>query len=103
MKFSVSANLLSDAIALASAISPRANSPVVAHLAATGSAVSIRCTENAMGTIATSVPALIAAQGETAVSLGRLAALVAGFAADAVLEIEATGATLSLVSGTSRT
>jgi DNA polymerase III subunit beta len=102
MKFSVSANLLSDVIALASAISPRANSPVVAHLAATGSAVSIRCTENTMGTIATTVPAKIREPGETAVSLIRLAALVSSFAADAVLEIEATGATLSLVSGTSR-
>ncbi|MEH2563504.1 DNA polymerase III subunit beta family protein [Bradyrhizobium sp. AZCC 2289] len=102
MKFSAPARVLSNAIALPSAISLRANSPVVAQLAATGAAVSIRCTENTMGTIATGVPALIAAPGETVVSLGRLAALVAGFAADAVLEIEATGHTLSVVSGTSR-
>jgi DNA polymerase-3 subunit beta len=102
VKFSVSANLLSDAIALTSAISPRANSLVVAHLATTGSVVSIQCTENTTGTIATTVPAKIREPGETVVSLVRLAALVSSFAADAVLEIEATGATLSVVSGTSR-
>lgn len=102
MKFSVPARLLSDAIALTSAISPRAKSPVVAHLATAGSAVSIRCTENTMGTIATTVAAKIREPGETAVSLVRLAALVSSFAADSVLEIEAAGATLGVFSGTSR-
>jgi DNA polymerase III subunit beta len=102
VKLSATARLFSDAIALASAISSGANNPVVAHLAATGAAVSIRCTENTMGTIETTVPAMIHEPGETAVSLGRLAALVSSFAVDAVVEMETADETLCVVSGTSR-
>jgi DNA polymerase-3 subunit beta len=102
VKLSVPARVLSDAIALPGAISPAAGSPAAAHLATTGTAVSIRCTENAVGTIATRVPATVLEPGETAVALGRLAALVSTFAADAVVEIETAVGTMSVVSGTSR-
>jgi DNA polymerase III sliding clamp (beta) subunit (PCNA family) len=102
VKLSASARLLSDAIALTSAIARGANSACIAHLATTGAAVSIGCTDKTVGTIATSVSATIHAPGETAVSLGRLAALISGFAADAVVEIKATAGAVSVVSGTSR-
>jgi DNA polymerase-3 subunit beta len=102
VKVSSSACLLSDAIALASAVRPGVNGLCIAYLATTGAAVSIRCSDKTVGTIVTSVSAMIHAPGETAVCLGRLAALVSSFAADAVVEIEATAGAVSVVSGTSR-
>src|SRR3954454_21466944 len=81
---------------------PGANSPGIAHLASTGAAVAIRYTDNAVGTISTSVSATIHEPGETAVSLGRLAALVSGLAADAIVEVAATASTVSVISGPSR-
>jgi DNA polymerase-3 subunit beta len=102
VKFSAKACLLSDAIALVSAIKPGVNSPSILHLAATENAVSMRCTDNAIGTIATSVSATIHKPGETAVALGRLAALASGLVADAVVEVEATAGAMRVVSGTSR-
>jgi DNA polymerase III subunit beta len=102
VKFSAPACVLSDAISLASAIRPGANSTCFAHLATTGDAVSIRCTDKTVGTIATSVAAMIHEPGETAVSTGRLAALVSSFAADAIVEIETTTRTINVVCGSSR-
>jgi DNA polymerase-3 subunit beta len=102
VQLSTTARALSDAISLSSAIKPSANSPFVAHLAATGARVSITCTDTAMGTIVTTFPAIIPKPGEAAVSLAQLGKLVATFGADAVLEIEARGATIGVVSGTSR-
>jgi DNA polymerase III subunit beta len=102
VKFSVKACSLFDAVALASAIRPGVNSPSIVHLAATEDAVSIRYTDNTIGTVATSVSATIHEPGETAVSLGRLAALVSGFAAGAVVEIETKTGTASVLCGTSR-
>jgi DNA polymerase III sliding clamp (beta) subunit (PCNA family) len=102
VKLSATACALSDATSLATAISPGVNGRGIAHLSTTGAAVSIRCTDNAVGTIASNVSARIHAPGETAISLSRLSALVSGFAADAVVEIETTAGTVSVVSGTSR-
>ena len=102
MKFSAPACVLSDAISLASVIKRGGNSPCFAHLATTGDAVSITCTENTVGTIATSVSATIHEPGEIAVSIGRLAALLSSFAADAIVDIEATTGAVNVVSGTSR-
>lgn len=94
--------LLFDALALASTMRPGAANSNVAYIAATENAVSITCTDNKVGTIATRVPATIHNPGETAVCLGRLAGLVSGFAADAVVEIETSAAAVSVVSGPSR-
>jgi DNA polymerase III subunit beta len=102
MKFSAPACVLSDSISLSSAIRPGTHGPCFAHLATTGDAVSITCTDKTVGTIATSVSAIIHEPGETAVSLGRLAALVSSFAANAVVEIEARAGAVSVISGTSR-
>jgi DNA polymerase-3 subunit beta len=102
VRISAPAYLLSDAVSLASAIKRGGNSPCLAHLATTGDAVSITCTENTVGTIATSVSATIHQPGEIAVSVGRLAALLSSFAADAILDIEATAGAVNVVSGTSR-
>jgi DNA polymerase III subunit beta len=102
VKLSAPACVLSDAISLASVIKRGGNSPCFAHLATTGDAVSITCTENTVGTIATSVSATIHEPGEIAVSIGRLAALLSSFAADAIVDIEATTGAVNVVSGTSR-
>jgi DNA polymerase III subunit beta len=102
MKFSVKACLLCDAVALASAIRSGANSSSIVRLATIQNAISIGYTDNSVGTIAASVPATIHEAGETAVSLGRLAALASGFAAEAVVDIETKAGTASVVSGTSR-
>jgi DNA polymerase-3 subunit beta len=101
VKLSAPACVLSKAISLASVVKRGADSGV-AHLAASGDAISITCTENAVGTIATGVSAKIHEPGETAVSLGRLDALVSSFAADAIVNIKATANTVNVVSGTSR-
>jgi DNA polymerase-3 subunit beta len=101
VKLSATARALSEAISLASAIKPGANSPSVAHLAPSSGSLSIRCTDT-MGTIVTTCSAMVHEPGETAVSLARLGILVATFTADAVLEIETGGTTLNVVSGTSR-
>jgi DNA polymerase III subunit beta len=101
VKVSARACVLSKAISLASVIKRGADSGV-AHLLANGDAISITCTENAVGTIATRVPAKIHEPGETAVSLGRLAALVPTFGADAIVEIEATASGINVRCGTSR-
>jgi DNA polymerase III subunit beta len=102
MKLSAPACVLSDAISLVSAVK-RAGNSRFAHLATNGDAVSISCTEISVGTIATTVSAVIHEPGETAVSIGRLSALLPSFAADAIVKIEAitTGA-VNVVSGTSR-
>lgn len=89
-------------MSLTSALKASANTQCVAHLATTGNAVSIGCTDKAVGTITTSVSAMIHAPGETAVSIKRLADLVSSFAADALVEIEATASAVSVISGTSR-
>lgn len=102
MRISAPAYLLSDAVSLASVIKRGGNNPCFAHLATTGDAVSITCTENTVGTIATSVSATIHEPGEIAVSIGRLAALLSSFAADAIVDIEATTGAVNVVSGTSR-
>jgi len=102
VELSAPACVLADAISLASAIRPGVNSPCIAHLATTGDVVSIRCTDNTVGTIETSVSAMIHEQGETAVSTGRLAALVSSFAPDAVVEIETTTRSINVVCGSSR-
>jgi DNA polymerase III subunit beta len=102
VKLSAPACVLSDAISLASVIKRGGNSPCFAHLATTGDAVSITCTENTVGTIATSVSATIHEPGEIAVSIGRLAALLSSFAANAMVDIEATTGAVNVVSGTSR-
>lgn len=102
MKLSAPACLLSDAISLANVIKRGANSQSFAHLATTRNAVSIACTDKTVGTIATSVPATIHEPGETAVCISRLAALVSSFAADAIVDIEATTRTLNVVCGSSR-
>jgi DNA polymerase III subunit beta len=102
VKLSAPACVLSDAMSLASVIKRGGNSPCFAHLAATGDAVSITCTENTLGTIATSVSATIHKPGEIAVSIGRLAALLSSFPAGAIVEIEATTGAVNVVSGTSR-
>ncbi|MGX9426272.1 MULTISPECIES: DNA polymerase III subunit beta [Bradyrhizobium] len=74
----------------------------VAHLATTGDAISITCTDKAVGTIATSVSATIHEPGETALSIGRLAALLSSLAANAIVEIEATARTINVTCGSSR-
>jgi DNA polymerase-3 subunit beta len=102
VKLSAPACVLSDAISLAGAIRSGANGPCIAHLATTRTAVLIRCTDKKVGTIATNVSAMIHEPGETAVSTCRLAALVSSFAADDIVEIEATAGTVNVVSGTSR-
>jgi DNA polymerase-3 subunit beta len=102
VKFSVKACLLSDALALASTMRPGANGSNVAHLVTTENAVSIRCTDKKIGTIATSACATIHKPGETGVALGRLARLVPGFSSDAVVQVETNATTVSVVSGTSR-
>jgi DNA polymerase-3 subunit beta len=102
MKFSVRASQLSDALLLASAIKPGANNAYIAHLAATDGSMSIRSTDNSMGTVVTTCPATVLEPGESAVPLARLAVLVASLAAESTVEIEARGSTLRVVSGTSR-
>ena len=102
MRFSAPAYLLSDAVSVASAIKRGSNSPCFVHLSTTGNAVSITCTENTIGTIATSVTATIHEPGEIAVSVSRLAALLSSFAPHAVLDIEATAGAVNVISGTSR-
>jgi DNA polymerase III sliding clamp (beta) subunit (PCNA family) len=102
VKLSAQACLLSDAISLANVIKRGADSQCLAHLAATRDAISISYTDKTVGTIATSVPATIHEPGETAVSSGRLAALVSSFAGDATIEIDATARTVNVVSGSSR-
>lgn len=101
MKLSSTARALSDAISLASAMQAGANKGV-AHLATTGNLFSIGCTDKTVGTISTGVSATIHEPGQTAVSLGRLAALVSSFAPKAIVEIEATARTLNVVCGSSR-
>ena len=86
MKFSAKVCQLSDALALASANRSGANSSSIVHIATAEDAVSIRCADIALGTIATRVYGMIHEQGEIAVSLGRLAAVVSGFAPGAVVE-----------------
>ncbi|WOH51919.1 DNA polymerase III subunit beta [Bradyrhizobium sp. sBnM-33] len=102
MKLSAPACVLSDAISLASVIKRGGNSPCFAHLATTGDAVSITCTENTVGTIATSVSPTIQEPGEIAVSIARLATLLSSFTADAIVDIEGTTGAVNVVSGTSR-
>jgi DNA polymerase-3 subunit beta len=102
MRITAPAYRLSDAVSIASAIKRGGSSPCLAHLATTGDAVSITCTENTVGTIATSVPATIHEPGEIAVSVSRLAALLSSFPADAILDIEATAGAVNIVSGKSR-
>jgi len=102
VKLSATARALSDAISLASALKTGANSQCVAHLATAENAVSIGCTDKAIGTIATRLSATIHEPGETAVPAGRLAALACSFPADAVVEIEVTPRALNVVSGNSR-
>jgi DNA polymerase-3 subunit beta len=79
-----------------------ANNQCVAHLATTENAVSIGCTDKAVGTIATRLPAVIHEPGEIAVAAGRLAAIASSFAPEATVEIEATARGLNVVCGTSR-
>jgi DNA polymerase-3 subunit beta len=55
-----------------------------------------------VGTIGTSVSAMIQEPGETAVDIGRLAALVSSFAADAIVDIETTTRSINVVCGSSR-
>jgi hypothetical protein len=98
VKFSIRARPLLNGIALASAIRPSVNGRCIVHLSSTGAVVSIRCTDKAVGTAATSVSAMIR---EPAASPGRPAALVSGFAVDAFVEIEATAGTVNVVSGMS--
>jgi DNA polymerase-3 subunit beta len=102
VKFSAKACQLSDALALASANRCGANSASTVFIATAENAVSIRCTDTALGTIATRVSATIQEQGEIAVSLVRLAAVVSGFAPAAVVEIETKASAVGLSSGTSR-
>jgi DNA polymerase-3 subunit beta len=102
VKVSAPAYVLANAISLASTVKRGGNSPCFAHLATTGDVVSITCTENTVGTIATSVSATIHEPGEIAVSIGRLAALLSSFAADAIVDIEAATGAVNVASGTSR-
>jgi DNA polymerase-3 subunit beta len=102
VRISAPAHLLSEAVSVASAIKRGGNSPCLAHLATTGDAVSITCTENTVGTIATSVSATNHEPGEIAVSASRLTALLSSFPAQAILDIEATAGAVTVVSGTSR-
>jgi DNA polymerase-3 subunit beta len=102
VRVSAPAYLLSDAVSLASAIKRGGNSPSVAHLAATGDAVSITCADKTVGTIATSVSAMIHEPGETAVSLDRFAALVSNFAGEAIVDIVANTRAITVVCGSSR-
>jgi hypothetical protein len=88
MKGSAPAGVLAKAISLACAVKRGADGGV-AHLATKGDTISITCTDQTVGTIA-SASATIHESGETAVSIGRLAALLPSFAADAIVEIEAT-------------
>jgi DNA polymerase III subunit beta len=102
VKISEPACALADAISLASVIKRGGNSPCFAHLATTGDAVSITCTENTVGTIATSVSATTHETGEIAVPIDRLAALLPTLAADSFVDIEVTAGGVIVVSGTSR-
>jgi DNA polymerase III sliding clamp (beta) subunit (PCNA family) len=102
VKLSATARAFSDAMSFASATQAGANKQGVAHLATTGKLVSIGFTDKAVGTISTSVSATIHGPGETAVSLGRLAALVSSFAPNAIVEIEASARTMNVVCGSSR-
>jgi DNA polymerase III subunit beta len=102
VKFSAKACQLSDALALASANRSGANSSSIVHIATAEDAVSIRCVDIALGTIATRVSGMIHEQGEIAVSLVRLAALVSGFAPGAVVEIESKASAVGVFSGMSR-
>jgi DNA polymerase III sliding clamp (beta) subunit (PCNA family) len=102
VKFSAKAYQLSDALALASVNRSGANSSSIALIAAADDAISIKCTDSALGTIATRVSATIHEQGEIAVSLVRLVALVSGFAPGAVVEIETKVSAVGVFSGASR-
>jgi DNA polymerase III subunit beta len=102
VKISASACVLSNAISLASAIKRGGDTECLAHFAATEKVVVIRCTDKAFGTIATSLSMTVHEPGETAVSIGRLAALLSHFPANAKVEIETTATTLSVVSGKTR-
>jgi DNA polymerase III sliding clamp (beta) subunit (PCNA family) len=103
VKLSAPARELSDAISLAGALKAGANNNQgVAHLATTENAVSIGCTDKAVGTVATRLSAVIHEPGEIAVSAGRLAAIASSFAPEATVEIEAAARGLNVVCGTSR-
>jgi DNA polymerase-3 subunit beta len=101
VKVSAPAYVLANAISLASTVKRGGNS-CFAHFATTGDTVSITCTEISVGTIATSVSATIHEPGETAVPIDRLVALLPSFAADAIVNIEATIGAVNVASGTSR-
>ena len=101
MKGSAPAGVLAKAISLASAVK-RGGDGGAAHLATKGDAISITCTDQTVGTIATSASATIHEPGETAVSVERLAALLSTLAADAIVEIEATTRTINVVCGSTR-
>jgi DNA polymerase III subunit beta len=101
MKGSAPAGVLAKAISLACAVKRGADGGV-AHLATKGDTISITCTDQTVGTIATSASATIHEPGETAVSVGRLAALLSSLAADAIVEIEATTRTINVVCGSTR-
>jgi DNA polymerase III sliding clamp (beta) subunit (PCNA family) len=101
MKGSAPAGVLAKAISLASAVRRGADGGV-AHLATKGDAISITCTDQTVGTIATSVPAMIGEPGEAAVSPGRLTALLSSFPDGAMVGIEATPGAVNVTCGPSR-
>ena len=102
MKFSATARALSDAVSLARVMGRTGDSQSLAHVAATGKAISITCTDKTVGTISTNAAARILEPGEAAVSPDRLAALVSTLGADAIVEIEATASGMNVRCGTSR-
>jgi DNA polymerase III sliding clamp (beta) subunit (PCNA family) len=102
VKFSATAGALFDAISLAGALKPGADGQGVAHLATAENAVSIGCTDKAVGTIATRLSAVIHKPGEIAASASRLATIASSFASEAIVEIEGTARGLNVACGTSR-